>query len=232
VPEFVRKFRAWLDALEKPYGWVAVELNDPMVDAVNRALLPQLVTECERDGTIAAGCWMTRDFSAIQARAAVVQTGAQLFIAEGEIPAQMLVDGNPVPNPQAQDWADLAFHLSDLGIDCAVGTSWSPFKKYVWSTPGGEQLPELKLVPAPEFAKPLTDDGWYVLPYVYPAETQTHTVAGAKAYAQHYPAWKGHEEPVLGTYCGPHGCFDLTSTPFNGRDTCAGWSVWDAGEQF
>ena len=234
MPEFVRKFRAWLDALEKPYGWVCVELNDPAVDATNRALLPQLVSECERDGTIAAGPWMTRDFTAAMARAAVTQCGAHLFVAEGEIPAQMIdSSGNVVSNPQAQDWADLAFHLSDLGIDRAVATSWAPFQKYVWSTPGGEQLPTLKLVPAPEFAKPLTDDDWYVLPYVYPAETPTHSVAGAKQYAQHYPDWAGHEEPVLGTYSGPFGDFgDLDSAPFTGRDTCAGWSVWDAGEQF
>lgn len=170
---------------------------------------------------------MTRDFTAQMARSAVVQFGVDIFIAEGEIPAQLNQGGNIVPNPQAQDWTDLAFHLADLGIDRAVGTSWSPFKKYV--PEGNGHI----LVPAPEFAKPLTDDGWYVLPYVYPAETPTHSVAAAKAYARHFPEWSGKEEPVLGTYDGEFGDFsDLASAPFNGKDTCVGWSVWDAGEQF
>lgn len=227
MPEFVRKFRAWLDALERPYGWVCLELNDPAVDAVNRALLPSLVQECDWDGTIVAGPWMTRNFTAAQARSAVVQSGSRLFVAEGEIPAEMIVNGNVAPNPQAQDWTDLAFHFHDLGIDKAVATSWAPFQKYV---PDGNGF---QLIPAPEIAKPLTDDDWYVLPYVYPAESFGQSVYSAKAYARHYPAWKGHEEPVLGTYVGEHGDFkDLTNPAFDGKDTCAGWSVWDAGEQF
>lgn len=170
---------------------------------------------------------MTRDFTAAMARSAVVQSGVDIFIAEGEIPAQLNQGGTIVANPQAQDWADLAFHLADLGIDCAVGTSWAPFQKYV--PEGGGHI----LVPAPEFAKPLTDDGWYVLPYVYPAETPSHTVYAAKQYALHYPEWSGQEEPVLGTYSGAHGDYhSLASAPFDGKDTCPGWSVWDAGEQF
>ena len=211
-----------------------LELNDPTFDPVNRGIAPELVRECERDGTIAPGIWMTRDFTAQMARAAIVQTGAQVFSAEGEIPAQMLVEDagspggmKPVPNPQAQDWVDLAFYTADLGIDLAVATSWAPFQKYVWEE--GRWL----LRPAPEFAKPLTDDGWYVQPYVYPAETPTHSVAAAKAYAQNFPEWAGTEEPVLGTYAGQFGDFrSLASAPFNGKDTCVGWSVWDAGEQF
>lgn len=140
----------------------------------------------------------------------------------------MLKDDAPVANPQAQDWADLAFHLSDLGIDCAVGTSWAPFQKYERDPNSGSW----RVAPAPEFAKPLTDDGWYVMPYVYPAENKTDTVARATFYATHFPAWSGKAEPVCGTYCGPHGCFTLDDPVFDGRDNCPGWSVWDAGEAF
>lgn len=191
------------------------------------------MAECERDGTITPGIWMTRDFSASQARQAVQQSGAHLFIAEGEIPAQMLVPGDGpqgavvVPNPQAQNWSELAFFLGDLGIDRGVATSWAPFQKFV------VENNQWALRPAPELAKPLTDDNWYVLPYVYPAETPGHSVASARAYAEHYPEWSGEEEPVLGTYSGQFGDFrDLDSAPFTGRETRVGWSVWDAGEQF
>lgn len=172
---------------------------------------------------------MTRNFTAAMARAAAVETGAHIFVAEGEIPAQILTPNGPIPNPQAQDWADLAFHMGGLGIDLAVATSWAPFQKWIFEA----QQQRWVLVPAPEFAKPLTDANWYVLPYVYPAETPGHSVAQAKAYATHFPAWAGSEEPVLGTYAGQFGDFrDLASAPFDGKDTCAGWSVWDAGEQF
>lgn len=94
-------------------------------------------------------------------------------------------------------------------------------------------------MPAPELAKELIVHGWYVQPYVYPAEHAGITVERQLAYAEHYtheeapgvlPEGTGWyaPEPVLGTYGG----FTLNSPNFAGKDTCAGYSAWDAGELF
>ncbi len=147
-----------------------------------------------------------------------------------------MLDGDErKPNPQAQDWEELADVFSQRpDVDKAVGTSWSPFQKYAKNEAG-----QWLVVPAPEYAKSLIEAGWYCLPYVYPAETPTHSVAGALFYAKNYtheaaPQVLGlgvgwyYPEPVLGCYGG----FKLDSPVFAGKETCAGYSIWDAGEIF
>jgi hypothetical protein len=120
---------------------------------------------------------------------------------------------NGAPNPQAQNWPALATALSGEGIDCAVATSWTPFQ-------GPTGLPD------PELARPLIEAGWYVLPYVYPAENPGASVGDARFYAQHYgPEW-AHAEPVLGVYGG----VTLADPRFAGKDDCPGYSLWDASE--
>lgn len=165
--------------------------------------------------------WMTRDFTAAEARGAVLASGAKGFVAEGEIPAYQ---GDGTPNPQAQDWPALVAALADLDIDKAVATSYSPFRG-----PSGQPMAEL--------AKPLIDAGWHLKPYVYPAENVNDSIPGKVAYARHFT----HEarpdlfddgegwyeiEPVLGAYDGPGGNFDLADFPE--RDTLRGWSCWAA----
>lgn len=157
------------------------------------------------------------------------------FVAEGEVPGQ-----NPdgTPNPQAQNWPELQWMLEDVPCDKAVATSWSPFQKFV-DLPGGGR----GAVPAPETARVLIRHGWKVMPYVYPAEHKGVTVASMLQYARHHTyeeapgvfdpgeGWYT-PEPVAGVYCGVHGCFTLESPNFNGIENCAGFSVWDAGEEF
>lgn len=173
---------------------------------------------------------MTRNFTGPMARDIVATFSPKVFIAEGEIPAEH-PDGSP--NSQAQDWADLDFHLSGFDIDKAVATSFAPFQK--WRNG--------QLLPAPEKAKVLIDNGWYCLPYVYPAESLGDSVAGKLAYCRHFTheaaptvlaPGKGwyRPEPVLGTYCGINGCFTLASPQFAGKEVNGGYSIWDAGEQF
>jgi hypothetical protein len=178
---------------------------------------------------------MTRPFTGQMARAVVQEFEPVAFIAEAEIPAEN-PDGTPYP--PAQDWADLDFHLSDLPIDKSVATSFAPFQKW---RPDHNGI--MRLLPAPEKAKVLIENGWYCQPYVYPAESLGDTVAGKLAYATHFTheaapnvlepgqGWY-RPEPVLGTYCGAWGCFELNSPAFNGKETCAGYSIWDAGEEF
>lgn len=164
--------------------------------------------------------WMTRDFTAAEARGAVLATGASGFVAEGEIPAY----AQGQPNPQAQDWQELADALADLPIQKAVATSYSPFQ-------GPTHGPEAEL------AKPLIDDGWHLIPYVYPAENAGDNIASKAQYAQHFThearpdlldpgeGWY-NVEPVLGCYSGAHGSFTVDDFPL--REECIGWSVWAA----
>jgi hypothetical protein len=170
--------------------------------------------------------WMTRDFTAAQAQAAVATTLCDGFIAEAEIPAQMHGGGT---NPQAQNWAELAVALEPFDCDKAVATSFAPFQKWI----GGQ------LLPAPELAKPLIERGWTCMPYVYPAENPGDSVAGKLDYCRHFTheaapsildPGEGWYEPemVLGVYGGK----TLDSPEFNGKRSLAGFSVWDAGEEF
>lgn len=220
--ELVSKFLAYLASRGLERGYLLLEYND----FGNAARAIAVRDACQ--GKCGFGIWLTRDFTAQQARAAVLQTGARAFVAEGEIPAQL---PGGTPNPQAQDWEALVEELEDIHIDKAVATSWSPFQK--WSAEANN------MVPAPEIAAPLIRDGWYCQPYVYPAEHAGITVGHALAYSKHYtheaaPAvlaegegWY-HPEPVLGVYGG----FTIDSPAFNGKDSCVGYSLWDAGEVF
>lgn len=177
--------------------------------------------------------WMTRDFTAAHASAAVGAVLPDGFIAEGEIPAQRH-DGSP--NPQAQDWMALALALDPWAgdIDLAVATSFTPFQKWAQNPDGSRSL-----LPAPEMAEPLITRGWKCMPYVYPAESPGDSVAGKLAYCKHFTheaapdvlaAGEGWylPEPVLGTYGGK----TLDSPEFAGKESCAGFSCWDAGELF
>lgn len=165
--------------------------------------------------------WMTRNFSATEARAAVISSGAKGFIAEGEIPAY--AQGSP--NPQAQDWPALVDALKDLPIDKGVATSYAPFQ-------GPDNAPMAEL------AKPLIDNGWHCLPYVYPAEEAGATPEGKQAYALHYT----HEarpdlfvqgqgwyniEPLLGCYAGMFGDYSDINN-FQTRNSYRSCHIWAA----
>lgn len=197
------------------YRWIVMEWND----YGNWARGDEMRDACDAEG-LAFTIWMTRDFSAADARAAVIASRCTGIVSEGEIPAY----AQGQPNPQAQDWVELDQALSDLPIAKGVATSWSPF-----------QGPDGK--PAPAIAKPLIEAGWHCLPYVYPAESPGASIDRAAFYASHFT----HEaapgvlapgqgwyaiEPVLGCYSGAYGSFTLDDFP--GRHDCLGWSVWAA----
>lgn len=183
---------------------------------------------CEARG-IGFAIWMTRGFSAAEARQATVESGARGFIAEGEVPAEFT---NGAPNPQAQNWPELAWELEGLdGVQKAVATSWAPFQRWEQTALGP------KLLPAPEKAKALIEARWHCMPYVYTAENPSDNIPEKVAYARHFtherapsvlgPGEGWYEiEPVLGTYGG----FELEDFPE--RDECIAWSAWDAGELF
>lgn len=166
--------------------------------------------------------WMTRNFTAVEARAAVLHSGAKGFVAEGEIPAY----AGGMPNPQAQDWHSLVNALADLPIDKAVATSYAPFQ----GASNG---------PMAELAKPLIDAGWHLLPYVYPAENPGDTIEGKAQYAEHYThdarpdlfdagvGWY-HIEPLCGAYAGAHGDYSDISQSFPTRDNYRSTHFWAA----
>ena len=209
--DLVSRFRAYLDAEEVERGWIALELGDALVDRINRVAFPTIAQKAQLDGTITAGVWRTRNFSADDAREDVLTLGPQLFVAEGEIPS---FQGDGSPNPQAQDWPELVEALDEFDIPKAVATSYTPFR-----TPAG--------LPSQALARPLIEAGWYCLPYVYPSEHVGVTVEQQITYAQHYgPEWGAGAEPVLGVYGG----YTVDSPAFDGKEDRPGYSLWDAGE--
>jgi hypothetical protein len=174
---------------------------------------------CSAHG-LRCGVWRTRGFTAADAAYDVSTLHPQLFIAEGEIPAQILRDDGPHPNPQAQDWVALADALDHWPIDCAVATSFGPFQSYV------QEGDRWVVRPDPEIARPLIEAGWFCLPYVYPAEHHGITARRMLDYAAHYgPEWAA-AEPV----CGVYGGYTIDDPAFAAKDGAPGYSLWDAGE--
>lgn len=213
------EFRGFLNAIGVERGWIALELGDPFSDSTNRSAAPVVRQGCVTRG-LTFGVWRTRGFTAQDASTDVSTLEAQLFISEAEIPAQILVDDTPHANPQAQDWNALVEALGPHRISKAVATSFSPFQSYRQEAGGWALRPDRAL------AQPLIDDGWYCLPYVYPAEHAGITVDEMLGYAEHYgPEWS-HAEPVLGVYGG----YTLDDPAFAGVSRCSGFSLWDAGE--
>lgn len=200
-----------------------MQWNDPVSQAQNRAGWERIQADAAADGEITVGPWLTRDYGAGECVAAVAATDPDLIVLEGEVPAQRMVSGVPIENPQAPSWEAIGAALEPYDISKAVATSFGPFQSY--KLENGEYV----LRPDPGRAAPLIERGWYCLPYVYPAEHLGATVAGQLAYANHYgPEWS-HGECALGCYSGPHGTFTIDSPAFAGYDKQPGASVWDAG---
>jgi len=182
------------------FGWVTLEYND----SNNAARAPAVKAACDAAGLIFT-IWMTRNFTAAEARQAVVESGAKGFIAEAEIPSE-----NPpgVPNPQAQNWPELIFELSDLNIHKAVVTNFAPFVHWDGA-------------PFPEKAAPLIDAGWHCMTECYLSEAPLATPERTNFYAITNLGWS-ETQPVLGIYGGK------TYSDYPTRDNYRNWSVWDA----
>jgi hypothetical protein len=194
------------------YRWILMEWN--AYDNSSRGA--EVRAACTNNNLMFA-IWMTRGFTATDALQACLDSGADGFISEGEIPAEK-PDGSM--NPQAQDWPALVTALDGLAISKGVATNWAPFVH-------GDGTP------APEYAKPLVEASWHCLPYVYPSEHAGITPERQQFYAQHFThngsptiidsgyGWY-ETEPVLGCYGG------YTLDDFPTRDEYVGWSVWAA----
>lgn len=205
----------YLDTLEMATGWLALELND--YGNENRAA--QFVAACDSpagQGRVLPVGWVTRDYTGASARQMVNNAGVRGVILEGEIPAQNLTPDGPVTNPQAPNWSEVVAAFSDYPGDKGMATSFTPFQSWHYVQ---EQW---KLLPDKNLARPLIEAGWYLMPYVYPAENPG-TISTALHYSSHYPGWDD-PEPVLGCYGG----YVLENFPE--RSSVAGYSIWDAGQ--
>jgi hypothetical protein len=111
--------------------------------------------------------WLTRPFTPASVREAVIQSGCQGLILEGEIPGH---------RPEAVDWADVVFHLADIDIPKACVTNFAPFVHEDGT-------------PWPELAKPLIDDGWACITENFITEAPNATPANTDWYAKKNLHW-------------------------------------------
>ncbi len=122
--------------------------------------------------------WLTRPFDAAYARQVAVETQCQGIILEGEIPSEWVnpSTGNVEPKPDAVNWPEVIFQLSDLDIPKAVVSNFAPFVHH-----DGK--------PWPEKAKPLIDDGWSYISECFITETPTATPQRTDWYAKAQLNW-------------------------------------------
>lgn len=165
---------------------------------------------CEQEGMIFT-IWLTRPFDAALVRQTAVESECSGVLVEGEIPAMNPgPDGvGEVPNPQAVNWPELIFTLSDLDIFKGVATNFAPFTHHDGS-------------PYPEKSRPLVEAGWACLTECYdmpftPAPLRPAERAG---FAKHL-GWNV-TQPILGLYGGD------TLGDYPTRDDYRNWSVWAA----
>lgn len=154
--------------------------------------------------------WLTRPFTAAQARQAIIESNASGFIAEAEIPAE---DAPGVPKPEAQNWPELVAALDDINIHKAVATNFAPFTHH-----GGE--------PYPEKARVLIDNDWACLTECYDMFGNPSTWPEERAFFASHLGWT-ETQPILGVYGPPNAGSSVESFPT--RDNYRNWSVWDAG---
>jgi hypothetical protein len=148
------------------YKWVAYQLNDENLGSQQRQNCFAFKAAMKAQGIIFT-CWMTRPFDGPLVRQYVTQYEPDGIILEGEIPAH---------RPEAVDWVDVIFHLADKSIPKAVVSNFSPFVHDDGS-------------PAPEFAKPLIDDGWAYISENFITEAPNATPANTDWYAKTKLGW-------------------------------------------
>lgn len=163
-------------AKSKGYKWVCMEWNQ-FGNSTRGVAMKQA---CDANGLIFT-IWFTRsgqpqndmDFTAAEARKAIVESGAQGFLGEGEIPPEL---GGGVQNPSEQNWPELIHELSDLEIAKGVVTNFAPFVHN-----DGK--------PYPEKAKPLIDAGWACVTENFISESPNSTPARTDWYAKSNLGW-------------------------------------------
>jgi hypothetical protein len=129
--------------------------------------------------------WLTRNFSAAQVRQAVVESGCEGVLLEGEIPAESAVG---VPNPQAVNWPEMILYLSDLDVYKGVVTNFAPFTHHDGS-------------PYPEKAAPLIADGWSCHTECYDMDGDPAHWIERRAFFAEQVGW-ALTQPAIGVYGG------------------------------
>jgi len=152
--------------------------------------------------------WLTRPFDAASARQAAVESQCQGIILEGEIPSEWRnpATGNVEPKPDAVNWPEVIFQLSDLAIPKAVVSNFAPFVHFDGA-------------PWPEKARPLIQAGWAYISENFVTESPASTPVRTDFYAKSALGWPETQPMVEGWHLADYG--DLSSF----RNV----SHWDAG---
>lgn len=187
--EFVTK------AVAKGYKWVAYQWNDEHHGPEQQSLASATRQACS--GKLVFTVWLTRPFDAALARQAAVESQCEGIILEGEIPAH---------RPEAVNWPEVIFQLSDLDIPKAVVSNFAPFVHEDGT-------------PWPEKAKPLIDDGWAYISENFITESPGSLPALTDDYATRVLGWPETQPMVEGWHLEDYG--DLSRY----RNV----SHWDAG---
>jgi hypothetical protein len=162
------------------------------------------------DENIIFTIWLTRDFTAAQVRQAIMESGCDGVLLEGEI-AAMHSDGQggEVPNPQAVNWPEVIAMTEDLDVSKGVITNFSPFQ-HADGTPFKEK------------ATPLIQAGWKCIPELYDRFGDPATWAdNSDWYAKTHYNWP-ETQPAIGVFSG------RTFESFGDLSKYRNWSVWAA----
>jgi hypothetical protein len=159
-------------AVAQGYKWVAYQWNDVNLGPQQQAACSAFRQACA--GKLVFTVWLTRPFDAALVRQAAVESQCQGIILEGEVPAH---------RPEAVNWPEVIFELSDLDIPKAVVSNFAAFVHEDGT-------------PWPEKAKPLIDDGWAYISECFISESPNSTPARTDFFATNALGW-GRTQPMI-----------------------------------
>jgi hypothetical protein len=182
-----------------------MQVNDGTFGAQQWARVHDYRIACQ--GKLIFTIWLTRPFSAAQARQYAVESGAAGILLEAEIPSESMNwdTGQVEPRPEAVNWPEVIFHLSDLDIAKGIATNFAPFVHWdgsLW----------------PEKAKPLVDAGYACVTENFISESP-NSIPGRTHFTATQLGWKRTQPMVEGWRLAEYG--DLSGFP--------NVSHWDAG---
>jgi hypothetical protein len=129
-----------------------------------------------------ATIWLTRPFDAAMVRQAVVESGAQGVLLEGEIPPD---------RPESVNWPEVILYLSDLDVAKGVVTNFAPFVHTDGSL-------------APEKSKPLVDAGYACVTECFVTESPNSTPANTDFVARQL-GWERSQPMIEGWHIADYG---------------------------
>lgn len=193
-------------AVAKGYKWVAYQWNDGTYGVQQRVLAPATKAACA--GKLKFTVWLTRNFTAAEARQAAIESDCEGLILEGEIPPEQFnpVTGEVEAKPEAVNWAEVVFETSDLAIPKAVVSNGAPFV-------------HADGTPWPQKAKPLVDADWAYITECFITESPNSTPERTNYFVTRNLGWPETQPMVEGWHLADYG--DLSGF----RNV----SHWDAG---